>query len=172
VDARLGVAADLDLPAPGIADRSPPTTSLLENSALEWTGSPDDPPPGWKHWDDPGGRDPAARPTNQVSTGVWREVTAIPGERYAFSVWAKQKSPATHQPGSVELRLENTVGDDQVTLNLSKYEVSKLAGDDWTPLTVCGTTISDKLRVLLILTSDRDALPTVALKQGSLVPQP
>jgi glucan 1,3-beta-glucosidase len=173
IKARLGAAADLDLPAPPVVDQSTAIASLLANSSFEWNGSPDDPPSGWKRWDEPIDRDPPAHDRqNDASAGLSQDLSVVPGRRYELSIWAKPTSPA-NQTGTLELRLENTVEGGQVTLNLRKYAISELArGDALARLSVSGTAISDKLRILLILSSDAPDLPKVDFSQITLLPRP
>jgi hypothetical protein len=82
---------------------------------------------------------------------LWREVDVEPGTRYVFAVSAKRSGEGMNG-GSIELRVEGTVTNYQVTLNSETFRVADLpAGSDKSaPLSVSATAVDPKLKVSII----------------------
>jgi endoglucanase len=154
VKARIGTAADLDLPASASIDPPGVGRSLLGDGVFEWSGGRKPLPVSWNLRDE------------QNGVALWRDVAVVPGKRYALRVLGSRNLSTGQHAGEVELRLENLVEGGPVTLNSQKYEIARLPDSNpGLPLTVFGTSTSDKLRILLVVTSPADR---VTLRQISL----
>ena len=99
---------------------------------------------------------PWTRDADTASTGsgqasrLWREVDVEPGKRYVFTVSAKQTGDGKNN-GAIELRLEGTLTNYQVTLNSEMFRAADLPNADKSaPLSVAATAVSPKLRVSII----------------------
>lgn len=175
VKATLGTAGDVALPAAGQLGKRPAGPSLLANGSFEEQGEAADRAAGWNRWGDWMNRETAWTPTHDGraligyhhwrltgggASGLWQDVKAKAGDRYAFTVLA-QHDPATggaQNAGTLELRLESVTPDGQITLNSQDFAVNKLAtGQGWSRLSVSGTATSDTLRVLAVINAAADA---------------
>jgi acetyl esterase/lipase len=100
---------------------------------------------GYHHWQIP----------NTKESGVYQDVAgALKGASYTFGIYVsvdKAKKP-TRDAVSIELRLESTVDGHQQSVASKFYKVADLPAEDWQKLTVSGVPVSDKLRVLVVIT--------------------
>ena len=175
VKARLGASADEGLPAPGNeGNNAVAGPSLLQNGSFEQQGETSDLAVNWHRWGDWINRETGWTPTHSGSceigyrhwqitsaepSGLWQDVSAEPGKRYTFSIFAQRDVPAagTGEADKIELRLESVTDHGEITLNSKSFDVKRLAtGKEWTRLSVSATADSPQLRALIAISPSAD----------------
>ena len=94
-----------------------------------------------------------ARTGSGKESRLWREIDVEPGKRYVFTVSARQTGEGKKgkNSGSIELRLEGTLGNYPVTLNSNTFAAADLPdGDRSASLSVEGTAVGPKLQISII----------------------
>jgi len=175
IKARLGPTADNSIPMPGDEGQDLIVgPSLLANGSFEQQADRSDLAANWNRWGPWINREASWLPTHSGSaeigyhhwqvdsnetSGLWQDVNVETGKRYTFSIFAQHDIPATGQTDarSLELRIESVTDRGQVTLNSQTFDISNLAtGKEWTCVSVSGTAISSRLRLLIVISPAAD----------------
>ena len=161
----------------------------LQNPSFEDADTDGHSAANWRQWGDKLGRETAWAPTHSgtammgyhhwevtspENSGFYQDVPGVKaGQSFTFSIWVSSDKVTTGNTASqVELRLEGTLNGSQVTLASVSTDVKDLAANEWHQLNVTGTTTTDNLRVLVIVTPTGEVPRRGALKfdDATLVP--
>ncbi len=164
-----------------IAVQAAPLPEII-NPSFEDMGDAPDRARGWARWGDWFNRETDWSPVRSGASilayhhfrvekvddsGVWQDLMDIrAGSRYSFTVWVNVDWSATGQNAeTVELRMESTLLDRQVTVQSKSYAVRDLArGSEWSELSVAGTAAANNLRVLIVVYPAREGPRDGAVK--------
>jgi len=151
----------------------------LQNSSFEEQGDGPDLAAHWNRWGQWINRETDWSPTHSgkcligyhhwqiedgANSGIWQEVTgAKPGQRFRFTVFVwvdKAGAPARE----IELRLEATHGDHQLTIQSTTFSTKDIPTGQWYPISVTGTTPENHVRVLVVVSPSSTAPREGAVK--------
>jgi hypothetical protein len=162
-----------------LAAALPVCGQTLQNPSFEEQGDGPDLAAHWNRWGQWINRETDWSPThtgkclvgyhhwqieNGENSGIWQEVTgATPGQRFRFTVFVwvdKADAPARE----IELRLEATHGDHQLTIESVTFPVKQMPTGQWFPISVTGTTPENHVRVLVVVSPSSNAPREGAVK--------
>lgn len=151
----------------------------LQNSSFEESGDGPDLAAHWNRWGDWINRESGWSPTHGgkcligyhhwqieggANSGIWQEVPGVtPGQRFRFTVFVwvdKTEAPARE----IELRMEATRGDHQLTIQSATFPVKEMPTGQWFPISITGTTPENHVRVLVVVTPSANAPREGAIK--------